>query len=205
MNDGPPRVWLVRHGETAWSRDGRHTSRTDVELTPRGKQQARALAPVMDPLDLDLVVCSPRRRAQQTAELAGLIPYEVADDLREWDYGALEGLTTPEIQVTWPGWTIWDGPWPDGETAADVGGRADRFLAGVLGSGASRVALVGHGHFSRVIGARWVGSPAAGGRGLDLDTATWSELGWSRKDRVIRRWNVPSSSAATPTATPGAP
>jgi probable phosphoglycerate mutase len=139
----------------------------------------------------DLVICSPRLRARRTAELAGLIPFEVNEDLREWDYGELEGLTAAEIQETYPGWTIWDGPWPGGETAADVAARADRLLKEIFDQGVESVALVGHGHFSRVLAARWVGEEVTVGRWLDLDTGTVSQLGWSKGIRVMRRWNEP--------------
>jgi probable phosphoglycerate mutase len=137
------------------------------------------------------VLCSPRLRARRTAELAGLTPYEVTEDLREWDYGDFEGLTAAQIQETYPGWTIWDGPWPGGETAADVASRADRLLKEVIESAEESVALVGHGHFSRVLAARWVGEEVTVGRWLDLDTGTVSQLGWSRGLRVLRRWNAP--------------
>ena len=190
MLDGPL-VWVVRHGETEWSRSGRHTSRTDLELTPAGEAQARALASGLPSGGVDLVLCSPRRRARETAELAGLTPYEVVEDLQEWDYGELEGLTTPEIQKTYPGWTIWDGPWPGGETADGVSSRADRLLARVRDSAAASVALVGHGHFSRVLAARWVGEDVGVGRWLDLDTGTLCQLGWSKGAPVVRRWNAP--------------
>jgi broad specificity phosphatase PhoE len=193
-NDGQPSVWIIRHGETEWSRTGQHTSRTELGLLTAGERQARALRPVVAGARFDLVLCSPRLRAQQTAELAGLVPYVVTDDLREWDYGDLEGLTTADIQERIPGWSIWDGPWPGGETAGEVGARADRVLAAVLASGAGRVALVGHGHFSRVVAARWVGTEVSAGRWLCLDTGTVSELGWVREDRVVHRWNVPAAS-----------
>jgi broad specificity phosphatase PhoE len=184
-------VRLVRHGETEWSRDGRHTGRSEVELTPAGVEQARALAPWAASMGFDRVLCSPRLRAQRTAELAGLAPFEVSEDLREWDYGDLEGLTTPEIRQRYPGWTIWSGPWPGGETAADVAGRADRLLARLQGSGAARVVLVGHGHFGRVLGARWARVSVEVGQWLQFDTACWSQLGWDRGVPVLSHWNVP--------------
>ena len=102
-------MWVIRHGETEWSRAGRHTSRTDIDLTPEGAAAARRLRSAVT---ADVVLCSPRLRARRTAELAGLTPFEVTDDLREWDYGEFEGLTSAQIQETCPGWTIWDGPWP---------------------------------------------------------------------------------------------
>jgi probable phosphoglycerate mutase len=185
----------VRHGETEWSRSGQHTGRTDLELTAEGEAEARRVGAALSGVTFDQVWCSPLRRARRTAELAGLAPYAVTDDLREWDYGELEGLTTPEIQERYPGWSIWDGPWPGGESADEVEARADRLIARILddAAGVARLALVGHGHFSRVLSARWVGEPVGSGRWLDLDTATWSELGWSRGARVLRHWNVPAS------------
>lgn len=144
-----------------------------------------------------MVICSPMLRARRTAELAGLRETGAADatveidrDLREWDYGDFEGLTTPEIRERHPDWSIWDGPWPGGETAPDVAVRADRVVARILSSGVDDVAVVGHGHFSRALAARWVGAGVGAGRWLDLDTASVSELGWSRDERVIRRWNL---------------
>lgn len=154
------------------------------------------MRPAVEAIGFDLVLCSPRLRAQRTAELAGLVPYAVADDLREWDYGAFEGLTTSEIRQDRPDWSIWSGPWEDGETATEVAARADRVIELVLGSGAEKVALVGHGHFSRVIAARWVDQDISIGRWLDLDTATLSELAWSRGARILRRWNSPATTDA---------
>lgn len=200
MGEGPtgPTVWLMRHGQTEWSANGRHTGRTDIPLTGAGEDQARALAPVVASLDLDLILCSPLQRARCTAELAGLVPFEVDEDLQEWDYGELEGLTTSQIRDRLPGWSIWDGPWPGAETAADVTARADRVVSRVRHSGASRVALVGHGHFSRVTAARWVGSGIGVGRWLLLDTATWSRLGWDRGAPVVEHWNVPAGARPGP-------
>jgi broad specificity phosphatase PhoE len=196
-----PVVTVVRHGETEWSRNGRHTGRTDVELTEAGEVQARHVGAALAGTRFDLVLCSPRRRAQRTAELAGLVPFTTEADLAEWDYGDLEGLTTTEIQVRYPGWSIWEGPWPGGETAAAVGARADRLIGFLVGGQASRVALVGHGHFSRVLAARWAGENVNVGEWLALDTATWSELGWDRGLQVLRHWNVPAP--AGPAGPPG--
>jgi broad specificity phosphatase PhoE len=186
-----PSVWIVRHGETEWSRNGRHTSVSELDLTELGQSQAVTVAPVAAAIGATIVLCSPRLRARRTAELAGLVPYEVDEDLSEWDYGELEGLTTDEIRRTWPGWTIWDGPWAGGETASDVTSRADRVVERVKRMGDCEVVLVGHGHFSRVVAARWVGAPAASGGWLELGTATVSQLGWAREAPVVRRWNVP--------------
>ena len=194
-----PLVWLVRHGPTEWSQNGRHTSRTDLDLTPEGDEEAKALAGVFAGLGVDRVLSSPRLRARRTAELAGLSGLtpsgiEICDDLQEWDYGQLEGLTTAQIRESWPDWSIWDGPWPGGESAVDVAARADRLISRLVSpeTGPERIVLVGHGHFSRVIGARWVGEPVQSGRWLELDTASWSWLGWDRGVRVLRRWNVPA-------------
>lgn len=184
-------MWIVRHGETEWSRDGRHTSRTDLDLTAPGERQASDLRRAMAAVKPDTILCSPRLRARRTAELAGLVPFEEADDLREWEYGDLEGRTTSDIRSDHPDWSIWSGPWPGGETAADVADRADRLIAAVIASGAGRVALVGHGHFSRVVAARWVGEDVSVGKWLDLDTATVSHLGWAHGVRVLRQWNMP--------------
>jgi probable phosphoglycerate mutase len=189
-----PLITLVRHGETAWSRDGRHTSRTDLDLTGRGEAQARALAGLLADCRFDAVLASPRRRAWRTAELAGLEPCEVDDDLREWDYGELEGRTSAEIARELPGWSIWDGPWIDGENATDVAERADRVIRRLLSFGpGAQVALVGHGHFSRALAARWLGAEVRDGRWLALDTATVSELGWEHSRPVVWRWNVAAS------------
>ena len=194
-----PQVWLVRHGSTEWSQSGRHTSRTDLDLTADGEAAARALSAVFAGLGVDQVLSSPRLRARRTAELAGLAKLtpsgvETCDDLREWDYGDLEGLTTPQIRESWPEWSIWDGPWPGGETADEVSARADRLIERLVApeSGPARIVLVGHGHFSRVIGARWVGQPVQSGVWLELDTAAWSLLGWDRGIRVLQNWNVPA-------------
>jgi probable phosphoglycerate mutase len=194
-----PVLTLVRHGETGWSRSGRHTSRTDIDLTPTGEEQARQVGAALSRIRFDLVLCSPRRRAWRTAELAGLVPCEVDQDLVEWDYGELEGQTSAHIQERYPGWTVWAGPCPGGETPGEVAARADRVIVRILdwaarasGRGAAQVALVGHGHFSRVLAARWVGQGVWVGAWLDLGTATWSQLGWYREDRVLRHWNVPA-------------
>jgi len=196
VDGAEPLVWVVRHGETEWSRSGRHTSRTDLELTGWGEEQARALRTAFDGVRFDRILCSPRQRAQRTAELAGLVPYTVDPDLAEWDYGELEGRTSVDIREELPGWNIWDGPWRGGETAEDVASRADRVIADLLGGGGSNVAMVGHGHFSRVTAARWVGSSVHTARWLDLDTGTTSQLGWDRHERVLRRWNAPAPLSA---------
>lgn len=192
------RLWLFRHGETPWSAALKHTGRTDVDLTPEGEEQALALAPVVKQIAFSRIYCSPRLRARRTADLAGLVPYEIAEDLSEWDYGDLEGLTSVEIARTYPGWTIWDGPWPGGESPADVASRADRLISGLIAGCTGEVALVGHGHFSRVLAARWVGAEVAAGRWLELGTASWCKLGWDRGTPVVVHWNVPALGLAAP-------
>jgi len=186
-------LWLVRHGETEWSRDGRHTGRTDIALTAHGERQAEALAPLLAGLDPVLVLCSPRKRARRTAELAGLRIDEIDGDLAEWDYGDYEGLTTEQIRQDVPGWTIFTHGAAGGESAAHIAARADRVLAraaDVLARGP--VVLVAHGHISRVLGARWIGLPVAGGQHLRLDEAAPCILGAEHRVPVLDRWNRPN-------------
>ncbi|MDQ1747760.1 MAG: hypothetical protein QOD07_2023 [Frankiaceae bacterium] len=183
-------VLLVRHGATEWSAAGRHTGITDLPLTPEGEAAASALRDRL-PARPDLVLVSPRRRALDTCRLAGLgADAEVDDDLREWDYGAYEGLTTPQIRSTRPDWDQWRDGCPDGETALRVGERADRVIARLLASDAKVAVLFAHGHLLRVLGARWAELPPEAGAVLFLDPATVSTLGWERERRVIRRWNA---------------
>jgi broad specificity phosphatase PhoE len=181
-------VWLVRHGATEWSESGRHTSTTDVPLLPQGEDAARALAPRLAGHPFALVLTSPRERARRTAELAGFPDAVVDADLAEWDYGDLEGLTSEQIRQTYPGWTIWDGPWPGGETADQVARRFDRVVARCRAAD-GRVLVFSHGHALRVLAARWLGLAAAEGRHLFLDTATVSVLGEDRETPVVLRWN----------------
>ncbi|MGN6608843.1 MAG: histidine phosphatase family protein [Jatrophihabitans sp.] len=183
-------LWLVRHGETEWSRSGRHTSVTDLPLTEHGAQQAAALAPLFADLAPALVLTSPRQRAVETARLAGLQPDGTDDDLAEWAYGEYEGRTSAEIRDEVPDWTLMTHGAPGGETADQVGARADRVLARVGAAlAAGPVVLVGHGHFTRVLGARWIGLPAAGAGRLLLDAAATCLLGAQYGVRVIHRWN----------------
>jgi len=183
---------LVRHGETEWSASGRHTSFTDVALTDVGRDQARATGARIAGLRFAAVFTSPRRRAIDTCELAGLAAGAVVDDdLVEWDYGDYEGLTSEEIQMSVPGWTIFTGDPPGGETAAQVGGRADRVIATAVAAAREvDVALFSHGHFLRVLGARWIGLPAVAGALLRLDTASVCVLGYEHEQRVVRTWNA---------------
>jgi len=193
---------LLRHGETEWSRAGRHTGRTDVPLTPKGSVDAAALEPMLsrraDDGRLVAVFASPAQRAQRTAALAGLTVTKTDPDLWEWDYGGYEGVTTAEIQRTRPGWSLWrDGVIPGdaehpGETVEEVGERVDRVLkrvAPLLRDG--DVALVAHGHVLRVLTARWLGLRPTDGRLFRLDTGTVSALGTEHDEPVILSWNVP--------------
>ena len=180
-------VWLVRHGETEWSRSGRHTSTTDLPLTDAGERVAASLAPRLAALSFDLVLTSPRLRARRTAELSGFPDARVDDDLVEWDYGDYEGITTAEIRETVPGWTVWSHPCPGGESAQQVTARMDRALATVRSGG--RVLVFGHGHALRCLAARWIEQPVTEGRFLALDTATLSTLGEDRGQPVVLRWN----------------
>ncbi|GAA3016841.1 histidine phosphatase family protein [Actinokineospora globicatena] len=171
-------VYLLRHGATEWSDTGRHTGRTDVPLTEVGRDRAKG---VRLPRDLP-VVSSPRSRALDTAELAGLTVTEVTEDLAEWDYGDYEGLTTPQIRERVPGWTVWTHPCPNGETAEQVTERARRVLAR-----ADDVILVGHGHFSRVLAAVWIGQTAEFGVHFRHDPATFTVLDHERESPQIAR------------------
>ena len=187
-------VWLVRHGETEWSAAGRHTGTTDLALTERGREAARAVAPALQSQTFAAVLTSPLRRARETCDLAGLGDVaEVVDDLREWDYGDYEGLTTAQIRESRPGWTVWRDGCPHGESAADVAVRADRVVARLRGIDGT-VAVFAHGHFLRVLGARWCGLAAEAGAVLALDTATLCRLDWEREQPVIRTWNAPALS-----------
>jgi probable phosphoglycerate mutase len=186
---GPPEIVLVRHGETEWSRDRRHTGRTDVPLTERGRREAIAVGERLAGRRFALVLTSPASRATETCRLAGLgAEALVDDDLREWDYGDYEGLTTQEIQRDHPGWTIWKGDVPGGETIAEVAARADRVLDRIR-DGDGEVAVFSHGHFLRILAARWVGLDASAGALLALDPATVSMLGHEHDWPVIREWN----------------
>jgi probable phosphoglycerate mutase len=189
-------VVVVRHGQTEWSANGRHTSTTDLDLTQEGEARARALSRALANRPFVGVVSSPRRRARRTAELAGLMVTEVDADVAEWDYGTYEGLTTAEIRAEAPeppGWNLWTDGCPGGESPEQVAARLDRFLAKlrpmlVLGD----VAVVSHGHASRAMAARWLTQPIAFGAHLTLDTATISVLGHEHDAPSLRRWNAPA-------------
>lgn len=205
---------LVRHGETEWSRSGRHTGLTDLPLTEVGEGQATALRPLLAERTVSLVLASPLGRAVRTAELAGLTDVQTDPDLREWDYGGYEGVTTPEIQRTRPDWYLWDDgvipgpPEHPGETLEEVGARADRVLARIasrLGpADGGDVVLVAHGHFLRVLTARRLGLPPAAGALFRLDTATVSRIGTEHGRPALVAWNTPSAGTPGKSGTSGA-
>ena len=193
---------LLRHGETEWSKAGKHTGRTDIPLTRRGESAAAALAPMLTRRDIVAAFSSPALRAARTAELAGLADAKPDPDLWEWDYGGYEGLTTREIQGQRPGWYLWrDGVIPGGaahpgETVQQVGERVDRVLRRVrplLADG--DVALVAHGHVLRVLTARYLWLEPSDGRLFRLDTGTISVLGHEHGEPVIVAWNIPPTSS----------
>jgi probable phosphoglycerate mutase len=189
-------VYLLRHGETEWSRNGRHTSTTDLPLTPTGARRAgdagRLLGTMRGGEPAALVASSPRTRALRTAELAGLTVGLVTEDLAEWDYGDYEGMSTPQIRETVPGWTIWTHLSPGGETAEQVGARARRVLERVREALADGdVILVGHGHFSRVLVATWLDLEPHAGVHFGLDAAAITVLGDERGTPQVKRLNVP--------------
>ncbi len=181
-------LWIVRHGPTEWSRNGRHTSVTDLPLLADSEDDARALAPRLADLAPDLVLTSPRQRARHTAALAGFAEAEVDEDLVEWAYGDYEGLTSPQIRELVPGWKVWTHGCPGGESPEQVSERLDRVVWRAQATG-GKVLAFAHGHSLRALAMRWVGLPVAEGRRLVLDTATVSVLGMDRGTPVIRRWN----------------
>jgi broad specificity phosphatase PhoE len=182
-------IVLVRHGETEWSRSGQHTSRTDLSLTEKGRERAELLGPALAEWNFGVVLTSPLRRARETCQIAGFAGRaEICEDLREWDYGEYEGLTTREIHRSRPDWLLWRDGCPGGELPQQVGARADRVLGAVAGTGAP-LALFSHGHMLRVIGARWIALEASGGARLGLSPAGVSVLGHERDTAIIARWN----------------
>ncbi|TPM16751.1 histidine phosphatase family protein [Mesorhizobium sp. B2-3-5] len=192
MSSALPQIHLVRHGETAWSLSGQHTGRTDMPLTPAGEAAARALADRLNGLSFSTVWSSPSQRAFNTSELAGFGARSVKmDDLQEWDYGAYEGRTTKEILAERPGWNVFRDGCPQGETAADVGVRADR-IVDRLRQASADILIFSSAHFLRVLAARWLGLQPEGGALFVLDTASISVLGYEHDlgEPVVRKWNL---------------
>jgi broad specificity phosphatase PhoE len=183
---------LIRHGQTEWSANGRHTSHTELPLTPEGEREAVALRPALAGRDFAAVLSSPRRRSLRTAELAGLSVTAADEDLAEWEYGEYEGLSSAQIRQFRPDWSLWRDGCPGGESPEQVGARLDRLLARAreLAAGGD-VVLIGHGHSLRVAAARWAGLATSAGAALYLGTATLSRLGYEHSKRVIREWNAP--------------
>ena len=189
MTTYPPRVVLIRHGETAWSRDGRHTGRTDIPLTPKGESEAAALAPRLADWKFSQVLVSPLSRAGETAKLAGLEDPEVSGDLMEWDYGDYEGRTTLAIREDRPGWDLFSGGVPGGETLGQVAARTDRVITEIR-AGTGDVACVAHAHVLRVLAVRWLEVDPMSARFLVLGPASISVLGWEREQPVLEHWNT---------------
>ena len=188
---GEGRLFLVRHGETAWSLDGRHTGRTDIPLTEKGREEAAALRPRLSGHRFGLVLSSPLQRAQETCRLAGFGDQALSrPDLAEWDYGRYDGLTSAQIKAERPDWWLWRDGGPGGESPAEVGLRVERVIAEARAARGD-VLLFAHGHVLRVLAARWLEQPPQAGRFYALDPAAESILGFEHSDPVILRWNQP--------------
>ena len=192
--DGPttfrPGVWIVRHGETEWSKSGKHTSFTDVPLTAEGERIGQGLGERLGAEHFDRVLTSPMTRARRTSELAGFGDRAVVDErLVEWQYGEYEGVTTAETRETIPDFTVWTHPIIGGEQLDEASARADLVVAD-LRRADGRVLVFGHGHFLRIVTARWLGLTAVAGANLELHTATVSVLGWERETPTLQRWNA---------------
>lgn len=183
-------VFLVRHGETEWSLNGRHTGITDIPLTEHGRQVARLLRPILAKESFTLALTSPLQRARETCRLAGFEDTHIEPDLMEWNYGRYEGLTPAEIHATAPGWLLFRDGAPGGEQPEEIGARVDRVIEkarAVKGD----VIVFAHGHVLRVLAARWVGLPSSEGQHFLLDTATMNILSYYRGIPAIKRWNAP--------------
>jgi broad specificity phosphatase PhoE len=189
MDSLSQQIFLIRHGETEWSRSGQHTGRTDVPLTEEGKLRAKLLGRTLEGRNLE-VWTSPLSRARETCRLAGFDANRIDDDLREWDYGIYEGRTTLDIRKETPDWSVWLSPIMAGESLEQVAERACRVIGRVTAATNGNIGLFAHGHILRILATCWIGLPPVNGRLLALDTATISVLGYERQTRVIRRWNV---------------
>lgn len=182
-------LWLIRHGETAWSLSGAHTSRTDIPLTDRGTERARKVHDYLQGKSFSMVLTSPLQRARETCRIAGFGDVaQIDDDLCEWDYGAYEGRTTKDIEKEVPGWSVWTSPILGGESIDQVAARANRVIARAAATG-GRVALFSHGHILRILAACWIQSPPVTGSRLALSTGAVSTLGYEHETRVITMWN----------------
>ena len=215
MTDAKVELWLIRHGETEWSLDGRHTSVTDIPLTDHGWKRAEELRDFLGGRPFAAVFVSPKQRARETCAIAGYGDYAVVDDdLQEWNYGESEGKTTKEMRQKYgPEWSVWDSPIVGGESVEQVGERADKVIARALdavanpgsenpdpghpdhagskldSAGLKSVALFAHAHILRILAARWIGLEAKGGALFALGTGSVSVLGFERETRVVAKWN----------------
>lgn len=192
-----PELWLLRHGATEWALSGRHTGSTDLPLLPQGEAEARALAPWLAEQTFQAVFTSPLERARRTCALAGLAEQaSIEPDLREWDYGAYEGITTAEIRRTVPEWTVFTHPCPGGESLTQVQERCERLIDRCLeAAGGGKVALFAHGHILRSLAGCWLGLGVQGGALLVLGTGSFCVLGLEREQRALLRWNAPVKAA----------
>ena len=182
-------LYLVRHGQTEWSKSGQHTSITDLDLTETGVEQATALRDRLDPSEFGLVMCSPRLRAQKTARLAGFDRFLVEPDLAEWYYGDFEGLTSAQVREQYPGWRIWFNGCRNGESSEEVRARLTRVVARVRASGVEKAVCFAHGHSLRVLALAWLDFPIIFGQSFPLDVATISVLGREKESPAVLRWN----------------
>lgn len=194
-----PKLWLLRHGETEWSRSGQYTGLTDLPLTEHGEEQALSARPALAGIDFGLLLSSPSQRARRTAELAGFPDAAVEPLAHEWDYGDYEGINSAEVRRQNPGYLIWNDGVPGGETIDQVAARADAVISRVLsaqptGASAGQVVdnalLVAHGHFLRVLTARWLNLAATEGRHFVLGTAKVCTLGWDKQTPAIEQWGL---------------
>jgi broad specificity phosphatase PhoE len=185
-----PELYLLRHGETEWSKSGQHTGRTDIPLTENGRQQAKKLSHGIAGVSFVGAFTSPLQRASETAKLLGLSNAVPSNDLLEFDYGEYEGITTPDIRKNVPDWTVWSHPCPNGETLDAVAMRAKRFIESISNM-QGKVAVVSHGHFLRILTATWLKLDPGEGRHFILDTTTLSILSYEREATAIKLWNSP--------------
>lgn len=191
MSNSEQKIYLLRHGETEWSLNGRHTGVTDIPLTENGRRIARLLQPILSREEFAMVLTSPLQRARETCELAGLGSLATIDrDLMEWNYGEYEGLTTEQIRLANPNWSVFRDGCPGGESPLQVGVRADRIVSRVRAVDGN-VALFSHGHILRVLAARWINLSASYGENFLLDTATLNVLGYYRESPAFKIWNAP--------------
>ena len=187
---GFPRLWLLRHGETEWSKSGQYTGLTDLPLTAEGEEQARHAKAALDGVDFGLVLTSPLERARRTAELVGFTEAELEPNAVEWDYGDYEGIKSADIRRDHPDYLIWTHGVPNGETLDQVSARADRIVERALSADATNVLVVAHGHFCRILTARWLRLAPIEGRHFILGTAKVCRLGWDKKTPAVEAWGL---------------